>query len=107
MRSSAEARTPLRATLKSLLEIFYIAAGCFLTWKAAAAWADTPSPAVIVTTESMVPTFYPGDILFISNHHDNVTVGEMPVIDLPGRSLPMIHRVIEVTHQEHDDPRLQ
>lgn len=74
-----------------------------MTWKALSLWSDTPFPLLIVITDSMAPAFQPGDILLISNHQGAVKVGDLPVLWLAHRSLPMVHRVLRVMHQDHEE----
>ena len=90
----------MRSALKEILAVAQVVAICFMAWKALSLWTGTPYPVMIVTTESMVPAFAPGDILFISNHHRNVEIGDLPVCWLPGREFPMIHRVLRVFYEE-------
>ncbi|KAJ3521811.1 hypothetical protein NM208_g13124 [Fusarium decemcellulare] len=67
-----------RAVLNEILGLAQVISACFMAWKALSLWADTPFPALVVTTESMVPAFYPGDVLFISNNKNPATVGDLP-----------------------------
>ncbi|KAL6237672.1 hypothetical protein BDW75DRAFT_238092 [Aspergillus navahoensis] len=46
----------------------------------------------------MLPAFAPGDILFVTNHHRDVAIGDLPVCWLPGKALPMVHRVHRVMY---------
>ncbi|GAQ05251.1 signal peptidase complex catalytic subunit SEC11 [Aspergillus lentulus] len=68
----------MRSVLNGILAIAQVVAACFMAWKALSIWAGMPYPVMIVTTESMAPAFVPGDVLFISNHHRNVAIGDMP-----------------------------
>ncbi|KAJ5778836.1 hypothetical protein N7457_006556 [Penicillium paradoxum] len=96
----------MRSALNGVLAAAQVVATCFMAWKALTIWTGTPYPVMIVTTESMVPAFAPGDILFISNHHRNVAIGDLPVCWLPDRAFPMVHRVVRVVYEEQSNPDL-
>ncbi|KAJ5981354.1 hypothetical protein N7499_001634 [Penicillium canescens] len=102
----ASKNTVMRTALNSILTTAQVVATCFMAWKALSLWAGTPYPVMIVTTESMVPAFAPGDILLISNHHQNVHIGDLPVCWLPDRAFPMVHRVLRVSYEEQSNPDL-
>lgn len=96
-----------RSILNNILVLLQVISACFMTWKALSFWADTPHPIMVVTTESMVPAFRPGDIMFVTNRRDpDVRVGDLPVCWFSGHALPMMHRVVRVLYQEHEDPNL-
>jgi signal peptidase len=94
----------MRSTLKEILAVAQLIATCFMAWKALSIWAGTPYPVMIVTTESMLPAFAPGDILLISNHHQDVGIGDLPVCWLHDRAFPMIHRVLQVFYEKQSNP---
>ena len=49
---------------------------------------------------SMEPAFHRGDLLFLTNLHDDpIRVGEIVVFNIEGRDIPIVHRVIKV-HEE-------
>lgn len=73
-----------------------------MAWKALSLWTNTPFPIMVVITESMAPAFQPGDVLLISNHHNDVKVGDLPVIWFASNPFPMVHRVLQVTYQNHE-----
>ncbi|CAG8909025.1 unnamed protein product [Penicillium egyptiacum] len=95
--TSCKINTVMRSALNGILTVARVIATSFMAWKALSLWTGTPYPVMIVTTESMVPAFFPGDILFISNHHRNAEIGDLPVCWLPDSSFPMIHRVLRVS----------
>ncbi|KAI9375084.1 hypothetical protein BJX61DRAFT_540110 [Aspergillus egyptiacus] len=90
----------MRSAHDGMLAVCQIVAACFMAWKALVVWTGTPFPIMIVTTESMLPAFAPGDVLFISNHHREVAIGDLPVCWLPNRAFPMIHRVHRVMYED-------
>ena len=56
--------------------------------------SNSSSPVIVVTSESMEPAFYRGDILFVWNRDEDFKVGEVVVCWFKGRELPMVHRVV-------------
>ncbi len=55
----------------------------------------TETPVVAVFSNSMVPTFYRGDMMIVFGDK-NVKVGDVVVFDSPDRKYPIIHRVYEI-----------
>jgi signal peptidase len=43
----------------------------------------------------MEPAFARGDILFLSNPKKAIDIGEICVFKIPGRDIPIVHRVID------------
>lgn len=43
----------------------------------------------------MEPAFARGDILFLSNPRKPIDIGEICVFKIPGRDIPIVHRVID------------
>lgn len=56
---------------------------------------NTQTPVVAVFSNSMVPTFYRGDMIFVVGA-DEYGVGDIVVFDSPDKKYPIIHRVAEV-----------
>ncbi len=51
----------------------------------------------VVTTDSMRPTFARGDLVFMQRIHVDPRPGDIIMYDKPAYTLPITHRVIEVT----------
>ncbi|MFQ6010395.1 MAG: signal peptidase I [Candidatus Aenigmatarchaeota archaeon] len=56
---------------------------------------QTDTPVVAVFSNSMVPTYYKGDLIFVQ-HADEVSAGDIIVFDAPAYRYPIIHRVISI-----------
>lgn len=56
---------------------------------------QTKTPVVAVFSNSMVPTFYRGDMILVFGEK-NVKVGDVVVFDSPDKKYPIIHRVYEI-----------
>ena len=52
----------------------------------------TETPVVAVFSDSMIPTFYRGDMIIVYGAND-IKVGDVIVFDVPKRDYPIIHRV--------------
>jgi len=55
----------------------------------------TETPVVAVFSNSMVPTFYRGDMIIVYGEK-NLKVGDVVVFDSSDRKYPIIHRVYEI-----------
>jgi signal peptidase I len=56
---------------------------------------QTSTPVVAVFSDSMVPTFYKGDMIIVVGVED-VKVGDIVVFDSPDKRYPIIHRVDQI-----------
>ena len=56
---------------------------------------NTDTPVVAVFSNSMVPTFYRGDMIIVYGDKD-IKVGDIVVFDAPNVNYPIIHRVVEI-----------
>jgi signal peptidase I len=56
---------------------------------------DSNTPVVAVFSQSMVPTFYKGDMIVVQGGND-ISVGDIIVFEAPSRMYPIIHRVVEI-----------
>ena len=55
----------------------------------------TPTPVVAVFSNSMVPTFYRGDMMIVYGEK-NIEVGDVVVFDSLDKKYPIIHRIVEI-----------
>lgn len=74
----------------------------FTAWKGMCAITSSSHPVMVVSSESMEPAFYRGDLILLWNRQQIVNMGDIPVVWFPGRSLPMVHRSIAVYNQSND-----
>lgn len=86
--------------LQQCLTFLLILSTVFMSWKSLSLITDSPSPIVVVISESMEPAFQRGDILFLWNRDTVIEVGEIAVCWFRGRDLPMVHRVIKSFFEE-------
>jgi len=54
----------------------------------------SPFPVIVVTSGSMEPVYYRGDMLFVWNMNGEFDVGDVVVAWFRPRELPMVHRVV-------------
>ncbi|CAJ0749338.1 22633_t:CDS:2 [Entrophospora sp. SA101] len=76
-----------------------IVCSALILWKTLSLYTNSESPIVVVLSGSMEPAFYRGDILFLSMPNEPVKVGDIVVFKIPGREVPIVHRVIKL----HDE----
>lgn len=88
--------------LDILLPVALTIVAIFTAWKGICAITSSSHPVMVVSSESMEPTFYRGDLILLWNRQQIVDVGEIPVVWFPGRSLPMVHRTIAVYNHSDD-----
>jgi len=84
--------------------IFYVAIGVFLALginQGLALALSTDMPVVAVESNSMIPTFYKGDILIIQGvsdpdlYQDFLEIGDVIVFSPESKAIPIVHRIID------------
>ncbi|KAI9737041.1 MAG: Signal peptidase complex catalytic subunit [Cirrosporium novae-zelandiae] len=93
MLSSLSGQQP-RQVLAQVLNFALILTTAFMMWKGLSVMTDSPSPIVVVLSGSMEPAFQRGDLLFLWNRDMNTQVGEVVVYNVPGKDIPIVHRVV-------------
>jgi signal peptidase len=74
-----------------------------VAWRGLCVGTNSESPLVVVLSGSMETAFYRGDLLFLTNlESEPVVPGEIVVFKIPGRDIPIVHRV----HQVHSNGNL-
>lgn len=81
--------------LASILLVFIV---FLLFWRAAGLAANCDNPLVVVLSGSMEPAYYRNDLLVLHNN-SKPAVSDVIVFNLPGRTVPIVHRV----HRVHED----
>ena len=80
--------------------IFYIIVGIILAVgvnQGLVLGLSTDMPIVAVESNSMVPTFYRGDILILQGvESESLGVGDIIVFSPPSQEIPVVHRIIEI-----------
>ncbi|KAI9340100.1 signal peptidase I [Pilaira anomala] len=90
-------RMNVRQVALQFLNILTIAASALMIWKGIAVVTNTESPIVVVLSGSMEPAFHRGDLLFLTlPKNDPVAINDICVFKLPGRDIPIVHRVLKV-----------
>ena len=73
-----------------------IVANALILWKTMTVFSGSESPIVVVLSGSMRPAFQRGDLLFLTLGPAPLRVGEIVVYALPGRSIPIVHRIVSL-----------
>jgi signal peptidase len=58
---------------------------------------------VLLFSGSMEPAFYRGDLLFLTLSDDPFRVGDIVVFKIPGRDIPIVHRIIKVHERQEKE----
>ncbi|XP_025925899.1 signal peptidase complex catalytic subunit SEC11C isoform X1 [Apteryx rowi] len=81
-----------------------IVSSALMIWKGLIVITGSESPIVVVLSGSMEPAFHRGDLLFLTNFHDDpIRAGEIVVFKVEGRDIPIVHRVIKIHEKENGD----
>lgn len=84
----------LRLQLNNALTMMMVIASAFAIWKGLSVVTNSPSPLVVVLSGSMEPAFQRGDILFLWNREETLSVGDIVVYNAPQRDIPIVHRIV-------------
>lgn len=71
-----------------------------MIWKGLIVCTSSESPIVVVLSGSMEPTFFKGDILTLAIPDEPYQIGDIVVFKIPGREIPIVHRILEL----HTEP---
>lgn len=63
--------------------------------------SGSEAPVVVVLSGSMEPTFYKGDILTLSQPSRPYDIGDIVVFKIPGKEIPIVHRILEIHTDEY------
>lgn len=86
----------VRQLVSQVLSLGLIVSSAFMIWKCLILATGSESPVVVVLSGSMEPGFYRGDILFLYNGRKEINTGDIPVFNLPGRDIPIVHRILRL-----------
>jgi|SRR5688572_18601243 len=92
-------RQYIKQPLSSLLLLSHV----FMAWKALSILTLSSHPVHVIISASMEPAFQRGDIIFIWNRTEVISVGDIPVIWFENYPLPMTHRAIKVLWEPSRD----
>ena len=72
--------------------------GALITYKVLMLVSNSESPIVVVLSGSMEPGVHRGDLLVLTNYEkmQPLVTGDIVVYKLPGRNIPIVHRLIKV-----------
>ncbi|CAG8490523.1 6383_t:CDS:2 [Funneliformis caledonium] len=93
-----------RQLAQQVLNFLMIISSALMVWKALALYTNSESPIVVVLSGSMEPAFYRGDLLFLGMPDEPLRVGDICVFKIPGRDVPIVHRVIKL-HDEKESEK--
>ena len=73
--------------------MFTFFASALAAWKMLSYTLDTATPVVVILTGSMLPEYRRGDVLLIDNRFHAIQIADIVVYNIPGRNIPIVHRV--------------
>ncbi|KAL1919214.1 uncharacterized protein VTP21DRAFT_1906 [Calcarisporiella thermophila] len=88
-----------RQMAMQVLNFLSVFCSAIMVYKGLSLVTNSESPVVVVLSESMAPAIHRGDLLFLNNPPTPIEIGEICVFKLPGRDVPIVHRVIKL-HNE-------
>ncbi|KAG1152244.1 hypothetical protein G6F37_001053 [Rhizopus arrhizus] len=94
-------RMNMRQVALQILNILTIGATTLMVWKGLSVITNNESPIVVVLSGSMEPAFHRGDLLLLTlPRNEHVAINDICVFKLPGRSIPIVHRVLKIHEDE-------
>ncbi|OXB77156.1 UNVERIFIED_CONTAM: hypothetical protein H355_014727 [Colinus virginianus] len=91
-----------RMNKRQVLNFAMIVSSALMIWKGLIVITGSESPIVVVLSGSMEPAFHRGDLLFLTNFHDDpIRAGEIVVFKVEGRDIPIVHRVMKIHEKEN------
>ena len=89
----------LRKLVLQVLSFGMIVCSALMIWKSLMVVTQCETPVVVVLSGSMEPSYFRGDILFLTNYKDNLIPGDIVVFRLPEQDIPIVHRVITIQNK--------
>lgn len=84
-----------------VLSLLLVLCSAVMIWKGLVVATGSETPVVVVLSGSMEPAIWRGDILFLwQDRAVPYEIGEIIVYQIKGRTIPIIHRIIEVHRDE-------
>ncbi|CBK20928.2 uncharacterized protein [Blastocystis hominis] len=74
----------------SMLTFF---ASALAAWKLLSYTLNTTTPVVVILTGSMLPEYRRGDVLVVDNRFHSLKIADIVVYSIPGRDIPIVHRI--------------
>ncbi|CAO3680300.1 hypothetical protein G6F56_003166 [Rhizopus delemar] len=94
-------RMNMRQVALQILNILAVGATTLMVWKALSVFTNNESPIVVVLSGSMEPGFQRGDLLLLTlPKNEPVAINDICVFKLPGRDIPIVHRVLKIHENE-------
>ena len=87
----------VRHLLQQTLALGMIVASALIAWKSLMLITGSESPIVVVLSEDMGPAMGRGDVVLLwLREPERVAGGDWCVYQLPGKDIPIVHRVVHV-----------
>ncbi|ESL09609.1 signal peptidase protein type I [Trypanosoma rangeli SC58] len=96
--SNVKATVSMFFDISGILPILLTLGAFFVAWHATGVLVNCTNPLVVVLSGSMEPAYHRGDLLLL-HKITKVSISDVVVFNLPGRTVPVVHRV----HGVHED----
>nr|P0C7V7.1 PUTATIVE PSEUDOGENE: RecName: Full=Putative signal peptidase complex catalytic subunit SEC11B; AltName: Full=SEC11 homolog B; AltName: Full=SEC11-like protein 2 [Homo sapiens] len=84
-----------------VLNFGMIVSSALMIWKGLMVITGSESP-IVLLSGSMEPAFHRGYLLFLTNRvEDPIRVGEIAVLRIEGRKIPIVHRVLKIHEKQN------
>lgn len=89
--------------IMQVVSLGMLLSGALITYKIFMLISNSESPIVVVLSGSMEPGVHRGDLLVLTNYDktQKLVSGDIVVYKLPGRNIPIVHRIIKI-HEDAD-----
>lgn len=97
-----------RDVVHRLINITILLLFIVVSWRVFVNITKCPSSVVVVISGSMEPGYKRGDILFLHRRLEEhpIHTGDVVVYQVPGKSIPIVHRVLRLHRRERDHKTL-
>jgi signal peptidase len=93
----------IRKVLKPVINLGLVISTALFIYNTLKIITNTEGPITVVLSDSMAPGFWRGDILFLYHSSRPVSVGEIIVYKIPGKEIPIVHRVLQIHQSAQGD----
>ncbi|CAK83773.1 unnamed protein product (macronuclear) [Paramecium tetraurelia] len=83
-----------------LVSLAIVIGSALSIWKSLQVVSLSECPVVVVLSDSMVPAYGRGDILFLTYFNKPFEVGDVIVYKLKDQEIPIVHRVLQIHKQQ-------
>ncbi|CAD8079292.1 unnamed protein product [Paramecium sonneborni] len=91
-----------RKIILQIVSLAIVVGSVLSIWKSLQVVSFSESPVIVVSSGSMEPVYYRGDILFLTYFNKPFEVGDVIVYKIKDQDIPIIHRVFQIVQKSND-----